>query len=70
MQKLVDLEASVDGKNIRFAFFDSQLFIAIETGNRYEAGSMMQSLMDPGRTQKILNEIGAIYDVIDGVMKR
>jgi hypothetical protein len=31
---------------------------------------MMQSLMDPGRTQKILNEIGAIYDVIDGVMKR
>lgn len=70
MQKLVDLETSVSGRNIRFAFYDSQLFIAIETGNRYEAGSMMQSLTDPDRTQRILDEIGAIYDVIDGVMKR
>lgn len=70
MQKLVDLETTISGKNVRFAFHDSQLFIAIETGNRYEAGSMMQSLMDPSRTQRILDEIGAVYDVIDGVMKR
>jgi len=70
MQKLIDLEQSILGKNIRFAFHASQLFIAVETGNRYEAGSMRHSLMDPNRTQRILNEIGAIYDVVDGVMER
>ena len=70
MQRLVDLEHSVDGKNIRFAFVDGQLLIAIETGNRYESGSMFEPLVNPSRTQKILDEIGAIYDVIDGVLKR
>jgi len=70
MQRLGDLENSVDGKNIRFAFIGGQLLIAIETGNRYEPGSMFKPLIETARTQKILNEIGAIYDVIDGVMDR
>ena len=70
MQRLVDLEHCVDGKNMRFGFMGSHLLIAIETGNRYEVGSMFASLTYPARTQKILDEIGAIYDVIDGVMKR
>lgn len=70
MQRLVDLEHSVDGGNIRFGFDDGHLFIAVETGNRYEPGSMFEPLTETQRTQKILDEIGAIYDVIDGVMKR
>jgi len=69
MQKLIDLERSVDGKNIRFGFIEGQLLIVVETPNRYEAGSMFKPLTAPDRTQKILNEIGAVYDVIDGVMK-
>lgn len=69
MQKLVDLERSVDGKNIRFGFIDGQLLIVVETPNRFEAGSMLKPLTSPDRTQKILDEIGAVYDVIDGVMK-
>jgi len=70
MQRLVDLENSVDGKKIRFGFTGGYLLIAVETGNRYESGSMFKPLMDTGRTQKVLDEIGAIYDVIDGVMQR
>lgn len=70
MQRLVDLENSVEGKNIRFAFTGGQLLIAIETGNRYEPGSMFEPLINPARTQNILDEIGAIFDVIDGVLKR
>lgn len=69
MQRLVDLEHLVDGKNIRFGFIGGQLLIAVETHNRYEAGSMFQPLTETARTQKILDEIGAIYDVIDGVLK-
>ena len=70
MQRLVDLERSVDGKNIRFGFIGGQLLIAIETENRYEPGSMFKPLIETSRTQKILDEIGAIYDVIDGVKAR
>ena len=68
MQKLVDLERSVDGKRIRFGFIEGQLHIVVETKNRYEAGSMLQPLTSPERTQKILDEIGAIYDIVDAVL--
>ena len=69
MQKLVDLERSVDGKKIRFGFIDGQLLIVVETPNRFEAGSMLKPLTTPDRTQKILDEVGAVYDIVDGVMK-
>jgi hypothetical protein len=69
MQRLVDLETSVNGSKIRFGFIGGQLLIAVETANRYEPGSMFKPLIETPRTQKILDEIGAIYDVIDGVMK-
>ncbi len=70
MQRLVDLETSVDGKKIRFGFDGGKLLIAVETANRYEAGSMFKPLIETARTQKILDEVGAIYDVIDGVIRR
>lgn len=70
MQRLVDLEHSVSGKNIRFGFDGGKLLIAVETANRYEPGSMFKPLTETARTQTILNEIGAIYGVIDGVLKR
>ena len=68
MQKLVDLEHAVNGKDIRFAFNNGYLLIVIDTKNQYSAGSMSKPLTDAGRTQKILDEIGAIYDIIDGVI--
>ncbi len=67
MEQLLDLETSVDGKNIRFGFWEKQLLIAVETKDRFESGSMLQSLTEPARAQKILDEITAVYDVIDGV---
>jgi len=69
MQRLVDLEESVDGKKIRFAFLDDLLLIAVETPNRFEAGSMSVPITDPKRTQDILDEIGAVYNLVDGLMK-
>jgi len=69
MQRLVDLEASVKGKNIRFGFFDGKLTIVIETKNRFESGSMLTSLLSVDKSQKILDEFGAVLDVIDGVLE-
>lgn len=69
MQQLVDLEKSVDGKRIRFGFLNDLLLIVVDTPNRFEAGSMFKSLSDTARTQKILDEVTAVYGVVDGLMK-
>ncbi|MGJ8564227.1 MAG: DUF3137 domain-containing protein [Alphaproteobacteria bacterium] len=69
MQRLVDIETSIDGKNIRFAFLDGLLLAAVETSNRFESGSMFSPLVDTARTQKILDEVGAVYNLVDGAMK-
>lgn len=68
MQRLVDLESSVSGKNIRFGFLEGRLLIVVETANQFEAGSMFESLMSLNRTQKILDEIAAIFNLVDGVL--
>lgn len=70
MQKIVDLEQAVSGKNIRFGFDQDRLYIAVETPNQFEAGSMFKSLTSPDRTQKILNEVGAVFDIVDILLKR
>lgn len=70
MQQLVDLETSVDGKNIRFAFINDLLLVVVETPNRFEAGSMMKPLMDNSRVEKILSEIAAVYRVVDGIFAK
>ncbi|PHS39960.1 MAG: hypothetical protein COA91_04835 [Robiginitomaculum sp.] len=67
MQKLVDLETSVSGKKIRFGFLKDKLHIAVEAPNQFEAGSMFKPLTGSERTEKILTEIGAVLDVINGV---
>jgi len=70
MQKMVDLERAVSGKNIRFGFDADKLYIAVETPNQFEAGSMFKSLTTPDRTQKILDEVGAVFDIVDTLLKR
>jgi len=67
MQKLIDLETSVSGKKIRFGFLQNKLHIAVEAPNQFEAGSMFKPLTQTKPTQKILKEIGAVLDVINGV---
>lgn len=70
MQQMVDLEKAVSGKNIRFGFDRDTLFIAVETKDQFEAGSMFKSLTSPDRTQKILDEVGAVFDIVDALLKR
>jgi hypothetical protein len=69
MQRLVDLETKFCGKKARFGFIGGKLYIGIEAPNQFEAGSMFKPLIDTSRTTKILGEIGAIFDVVDGVLK-
>ena len=68
MQRMVDLEKALDGKRMRYGFDEDTLFIAVETKDQFEAGSMLKALDRPERTQKILDEIGAVFDVVDGLL--
>lgn len=68
MQRMVDLEKAVQGKKIRYGFDKDKLYIAVETPDQFEAGSMFKPLDAPDRTQKILDEIGAVYNVVDGIL--
>ncbi|MGB3457530.1 MAG: DUF3137 domain-containing protein [Litorimonas sp.] len=70
MQRMVDLETALQGKALRFGFDSRSLFIAVETPDQFEAGSMLSPLDDPKRTQKILDEIGAVFDVVDMLLGR
>ena len=70
MQAMLDLEASVSGRNIRFGFDDDTLFIAVETPNQFEAGPMTRSLDDPAPTQKIIDEVGLLFDIADKLQLR
>ena len=68
MQKMVDLERILDGKNIRFGFVAGQLLIVVQTPNRFEGGSMLKSMTAQERTQKTLDEIGIVYDIVDAIL--
>ena len=61
-------EMCIRDRRIRFGFIEGQLLIVVETKNRYEAGSMFKPLTSPERTQKILDEVGAIYDIVDAIL--
>jgi len=67
MERLVELEESVDGEKIRFAFSDEKLLIAVEHGNRFEARSMRQTITDPARAQTVIAELESVLAIIDSV---
>ncbi len=69
MQKITNLEASISGQKIRFGFFDKTLHIAIELPLEFENEMMFKPLTDTRAIQKILNEIDAIFHVVESVSK-
>ena len=69
MQRLLDLETIFAGKNLKAAFYGGQLMIVIEAGNQFEVGSMFKTLTERSRTEKLIQEIGLVFDIVDTVLK-
>ncbi len=69
MERLLALETSLKGKNVRAAFDEDsgegELLIAAETGNLFEIGSMSRPLTEPGRFTQIVDELEHITSLID-----
>lgn len=68
MERLLALEAQFAGENLRGAFVDGDLLIAIEGGDKFEIGTMFAKLDDIERARVIVKDIAEIMRVIDAVL--
>ncbi len=77
MERLLELETLLSGKNVRCVFDESlgegegkgELLIAAETGNLFEGGSMFQPLSERKRIETLYGEIKLIQDTIQTVLE-
>jgi hypothetical protein len=65
MERLIALETGLKGKNLRCAFEDGEMLIAVEGGNLFEPGNLFKPLVDPTRARRIVDEIAAMVRVMD-----
>lgn len=68
MERLLELEQQFKGKNLRCAFTQGKLLIAIEGGDRFELGSMFKTLLDEAPIRQVLRDISEIMKLIDSVL--
>jgi len=76
MERLLDLERLLEGKNVRAVFDEAlspedgegELLIAAETGNKFEAGSVFTPLTGGGRVRALYEELKLIEQIIDTVL--
>lgn len=68
MEQVIAFERALKGKNLRFAFIDQQLHIAVETGNRFEFKNLSESMLSMNRIRTLLGEIRATFDLIEGLL--
>lgn len=68
MERLLELESRFRGKNLRCAFIEGDLLIAVEGGDKFEVGSMFSRLDDIARARSIVSDITEIMRVIDAVL--
>jgi hypothetical protein len=65
LERFLELERLFRGKRLRAAFAEGRLYIAIETGDRLNLGTMFAPLANPARVEKILKEFDLVFDLID-----
>lgn len=70
LERFEELDRLFDGAKLRAAFSNGKLFLALETGDKLNMGSMFKPLQGPDRVEKILKEFDLIYDLIDVLLKR
>jgi hypothetical protein len=68
MERLLELETKFSGKDLRGAFVEGNLLIAIEGGDKFEVGTMFSNLNDIARARTILGDITGIMHVVDAVL--
>ncbi len=70
MERLLNLEATFHGKKLRCAFSAGEMYVAVEGGNLFEAGSMFRPMDDLARVREILQDFAAVFLLIDAMGQR
>lgn len=65
MQRLVALESACAGKNIRCAFTGGQLMIAVDGPPQFLLGSMLLSLDNRAKAERLAANVAAMFALID-----
>jgi len=70
MERLVGLERTFKGKQVRCAFAGGEMLLACEGNSLLEAGSMYRRMGDLGRVREMLQDFAAIFLLIDAMSQR
>ncbi|MEZ5892146.1 MAG: DUF3137 domain-containing protein [Parvularculaceae bacterium] len=70
LERFEELERLYEGAKLRAAFSGGKLYVAVETGDRLNMGSMFAPLHGPERVDNILKAFDLIFDLIDVLTKR
>jgi len=70
MERLLGLERTFRGKQVRCAFAGGEMFLACEGKNLLEAGSMHRKMDDLGRVREMLLDFAAVFLLIDAMSQR
>lgn len=68
MERLMALETAMSGRNLRCAFDDSHLLVAIEGGDLFEVVEVFKPLPDREQTRKGVGELKAVLELIDAIL--
>lgn len=70
LERFEELDRLFDGAKLRAAFTGGKLYLALETGDKLNMGSMFTPLHGAERVERILHEFDLIYDLVDVLLKR
>ena len=70
MERLLGLERTFKGKQVRCAFAGGEMFLCCEGKNLLESGSMYRKMDDLGRVREMLQDFAAIFLLIDAMSQR
>ena len=70
MERLLGLERTFRGKQVRCAFAGGEMFLCCEGKNLLEAGSMYRKMDDLGRVREMLQDFAAVFLLIDAMSQR
>jgi hypothetical protein len=68
MERLLELETTLQGKRVRCAFEGGDVLIAVEGGNLFEPGDLFKPLADPARARRIVDDIVGVIRVMEYVL--
>jgi hypothetical protein len=70
MERLVGLERTFEGKQLRCAFAGGEMLLAVSGKNLLESGSMYRRMDDLNRVREILLDFAAIFLLIDAMSQK